>query len=82
VDGRSSIAAAQAVGHPQAVQVTALGHSRMGLEALAAPCTPHGLNPAELPVPAEGLVLAPLARALVPALALVPRVQAPVVQVV
>jgi hypothetical protein len=82
VDGQSSIAAAQAVGHQQAAQVTALGHSKMGLEALAAPCTPHGLNPAELPVPAEGPVLAPRALALVPALALVRRVQAPAALVV
>jgi hypothetical protein len=82
VDGQSSIAAAQAVGHQQAAQVTALGHSRMDPEALAAPCTPHGLNPAELPVPAEGPVSAPRVPALVPALALAPRVLVPVVQVV
>jgi hypothetical protein len=82
VDGQSLIAAAQAVGHQQAAQVTALGHKGMGLEALVAPCTPHGLSLAELPVPAEGLVLAPRARALVRALALVRRVQAPVAQVV
>jgi hypothetical protein len=82
VDGRSSIAAAQVVGHPQAAQVTALGLNRMGLEAHVAPCTPHGLSPAELPVPAEGPVLAPRAPALVPALALVRRVREPGAQVV
>ena len=80
--GQSLIAAAQAVGPQLAAQVTALGHRGMGLEALVAPCTPHGLSPAELQALAEGLVLAPRAPALVPVLALVRRVQAPVAQVV
>ena len=69
------------MGHPREGQVTTLGHSKMDLEALVAPCTPHGLSPAELPGPAEGLVLVPLARASAPALALVRRVLAQVVQV-
>jgi hypothetical protein len=81
VDGRSLIEAAPAVGHQREGQVTALGHNRMDLEALAAPCTPHGLSPAELPVPAEGLVLVLLARASAPAPVLVRRVPAPVAQV-
>ena len=82
MDGQSSIVAAPVVGRQPEAQVTALGQgSRMDLEALAAPCTPHGLSPAELPVPAEGLVLAPLARALVPVPALVPRALEPVAQV-
>jgi len=53
----------------------------MGLEAFAAPCTPHGLSPAELPVPAEGLVLALRVQASAPVPPLVPRVLEPVVQV-
>ena len=57
MDGQSSIEAAPAVGHQREGPVTAPGHSRMGLEAHAAPCTLHGLNPAELPAPAEGRVL-------------------------
>jgi len=36
----------------------------MGLEALAAPCTPPALSLAEPPVPAEGLVSVLLAQAL------------------
>jgi hypothetical protein len=70
------------VGRQQEGQGIPLGQGRMDLEALAAPCIPHGLNLAELPVPAEGLGLAPLARALVPVPALVPRALAPVAQVV
>jgi hypothetical protein len=53
----------------------------MALEALVAPCTPHGLSLAELLVPAEGLVSVLLAQvsALVPAL--VPRALESVAQV-
>jgi hypothetical protein len=50
----------------------------MDLEALAAPCTLHALSPAELPVPAEGLVLVLLGRALALAQDLVRRVLASV----
>jgi hypothetical protein len=81
VDAPSSIAAARAVGHPLEGQVTAPGRSKMDLEAPVAPCTPHGLSPAELPGPAEGLVLVPLAPASAPVLALVRRVPAQVAQV-
>jgi hypothetical protein len=61
--------------------VTVPGRDRMRLEALAAPCTPHGLSPAELPVPAEGLVLALRVQASAPVPALVPRALEPVAQV-
>lgn len=58
--------------HQREAPVTAPGQgSRMGLEALAAPCTPHGLSPAELPDPADGLVLVLLDPALAPGPALV-----------
>jgi hypothetical protein len=81
VDGRSSIAAAQAVARRREAQATVLGQGKMALEALVAPCTPHGLSPAELLVPAEGLVSVLLAQvsALVPALA--PRALESVAQV-
>jgi hypothetical protein len=71
VDGRSSIEAAQVVARRREGPVTVPGQGRMDPEALAAPCIPHGLSPAELPVQAEGLVLAlrVQALALVPALA-------------
>jgi len=81
VDGPSSIAAARAVDHRREGQVTARGPSRMGLEAFAAPCTPHGLSPAELPVPAEGQVLVLRAPASAPAPALAPRALESVAQV-
>jgi hypothetical protein len=81
VDGPSSIAAARAVGHQREGQVTARGHSRMDLEAFAGPCTPHALSPAELPVPAEGLVSVLPGPASAPAPALVPRALASVAQV-
>ncbi len=71
MDGQSSIVAAPVVGRQPVAPVTAPGQgSRMDLEALAARCTPHGLSPAELPDPADGLVLVLLApaSALVPAL--------------
>ena len=61
--------------------VTLPDRGRMGLEAFAAPCTPHGLSPAELPVQAEGLVLALHVQASAPVPALVPRALEPVVQV-
>jgi hypothetical protein len=61
--------------------VTVPGQGKMGLEALAAPCIPHGLSPAELPVPAEGLVLALRVQASAPVPALVPRALEPVAQV-
>jgi hypothetical protein len=70
VDGPSSIEAARAVAHQREGQVTALGHNRTDLEALAAPCIPRGPSPAELPVPAEGLVLVLRARASAPGPAL------------
>jgi hypothetical protein len=57
------------------------GQGRMGLEALAAPCTPHGLSQAELPVPAEGQALALRVQASAPVPALAPRALEPVVQV-
>jgi hypothetical protein len=81
VDGPSLIEAGLAEGRQREGQDTPLGHSRMGLEALAAPCTPHGLSPAELPVPAEGLVLAPRAPASAPGPALAPRAPESVAQV-
>ncbi len=81
MDAQSSIAAARAVGHPREGQVTALGHSKMDLEARVAPCTRHGLSPAELPGPVEGLVLVPLALASAPVLASVRRVPEQVAQV-
>ena len=74
MDGQSSIAAAPAVGRQRVVPVTVPGQDRMDLEALAVPCTPHGHSPAELPVPAVGLVSVLLAPASVPGPALVPRV--------
>ena len=61
--------------------VTVPGRDRMDLEALAAPCTPHGLSPAELPVPAEGQVLVLRAPASAPAPALAPRALESVAQV-
>jgi hypothetical protein len=82
VDGQSSIEVAPAVGHQREGQVTPLGRSRMDLEALAAPCTPHGPSPAELPVPAEGLALVLRARALAPGPASVPLALESVAQVV
>jgi hypothetical protein len=81
VDGRSSIAAAPAVGHQREGPVTPPGHSRMDLEALAAPCTRHGLSPAELQAPAEGLVLVRRAPALVLVPALAPLALESVAQV-
>jgi hypothetical protein len=71
VDGQSSIVDAPAVGHQREGQVTALGRSRMDLEALAAPCIPHGLSPVDLPAPAAVLALALRVPASVPVLALV-----------
>ena len=82
MDGQSSIVDAPAVGHQREGQVTALGRSRMDLEALAAPCIPHGLSPAELPAPAEGLDLVLRARALEPGPALAPLARESVAQVV
>jgi hypothetical protein len=73
VDGQSSIAAAPVVGRQRVALVTVPVQDRMDLEALAAPCTLHGLSPAELPVPADGLVLVLLAPASAPVPALVPR---------
>jgi len=81
VDGPSLIEAARAVARQREGQVTALGHNRTDLEALAAPCIPRGPNPAELPVPAEGLVLVLRARASAPGPALVPRALEPAAQV-
>ena len=82
MDGQSSIVAAPVVGRQPAAPVTAPGQgSRMDLEALAAPCTPHGLSPAELPDPADGLVLVLLAPASVLVPALVPRALKSVAQV-
>jgi hypothetical protein len=80
-DGQSSIEAAPVVARRREDPATVPGRDRMGLEALAAPCTPHGLSPAELPVPAEGLVLALRVQASAPVPALVPRALEPVVQV-
>jgi hypothetical protein len=69
VDGQFSIAAAPVAGRQPEAPVTVPGQgNRMDLEALAAPCTPHGLSPAELPDPADGLALV----LRVPASALVP----------
>jgi hypothetical protein len=82
VDGQSSIEAALVVGRQLEAPVTVPGHNRMDLEALAAPCTPHGPSPAELPVPAEGLDLVLRARALAPGPALVPLALESVAQVV
>jgi hypothetical protein len=45
--------------------VTVRGQGKMGLEALAAPCTPHGLSPA-LRVQASAPVPALVPRALEP----------------
>jgi hypothetical protein len=82
VDGQSSIVAAPVVARQPEAPVTAPGQgSRMDLEALAAPCTPHGLSPAELPDPADGLVLVLLAPASVLVPALVPRALESVAQV-
>jgi hypothetical protein len=80
-DGQSSIEAAPVVVRRREDPATVPGPDRMRLEALAAPCTPHGLSPAELPVPAEGLVLALRVQASAPVPALVPRALEPVVQV-
>jgi hypothetical protein len=80
-DGQSSIEAAQVVARRREDLVTVLGQDRMDLEALAAPCTPHGLSPAELPVPAEGLVSVLRAPASALGPALVPRARELVVRV-
>jgi hypothetical protein len=81
-DGQSSIAAAQVVARRREDPVTVHVQDRMAPEALAAPCTLHGLSPAALPVPAEGLVLVLRVQALAPVPALVPRAQGLVAQVV
>jgi hypothetical protein len=81
VAGQFSIAAAQAVARRREALVTALGQDRMDLEALAVPCTPPGPSPAELPAPAEGLVLVPRVRVSALVLDLVPRALEPVAQV-
>jgi hypothetical protein len=73
VVGRFSIEAAQVVGPRQEAPVIALAQGRTDPEALAAPCIPPGLSPAEHPVPAEGPVSVPLARASALVLDLVPR---------
>jgi hypothetical protein len=81
VDGPSSIEVAPAAAHQQEGQVIPPGHSRMDLEALAAPCTPHALSPAEPPVPAVGLDLALRAPASAPGPDLALRAPEPVAQV-
>jgi hypothetical protein len=60
------------VGRQREAQVTVPGRSRMDLEALVAPCIQPGLSPAELPAPADGLVLVLRAPALALGPALVP----------
>jgi hypothetical protein len=70
------------VGHQQVVPVTALGQGRTDPEALVAPCTLHGLSPAELLDPADGPVSALRVQALAPGPALVPLALGPVAQVV
>jgi len=81
VDGQSSIEAAQVVARRREDPVTVPGQDKMDLEALVAPCTPHGPSPAELPVPADGLVLVLRARALALGPALAPLALEPVAQV-
>jgi hypothetical protein len=61
--------------------VTVRVQGKMAPEELAAPCTPPGLSPAELPVPAEGLVSVLLAPALALDPDLVPRALESVVPV-
>ena len=53
----------------------------MDLAVHAGPCTQPGPSPAELPAPAEGLVLVPRVRVLALVLDLVPRALEPVAQV-